>query len=231
MEIYAVNSNYRIDENHFRALMKLLSYEEAEKIKKYHRWEDAQRGLVGRISIRSLICNKYKIKNEDIYFNMNEYGKPYFKGIKDFHFNISHSGEWIVYAVDKSPIGIDVEKVADIDLSIAERFFSKEECMDLMKIDKRHRLAYFFDLWSLKESYIKAEGKGLSISLDSFSIKIRGKLIDAKGANRRYYFKQYNDLADYKLSICALNNNFPDDINIIGLEEFVRYSINYLGGS
>lgn len=231
MEIYAVNSNYRIDSHYFKTLISFLSYEEQDKINRNLKWEDAQRSLIGKILIRSLISFRYSLENEDIYFLVNEFGKPYFNSFKDFHFNISHSGEWVVCALDSSPIGIDVEEINDIDFTIANRFFSKEEQSDLMQLDKKYKLAYFFDLWTLKESYIKSKGKGLSIPLDSFSIRKRDDVISIKGVNKSYYFKQYDVGSNYKMSICALNNNFPIDINIMELEEFIQYSINFFGGN
>ncbi|TCO70398.1 4'-phosphopantetheinyl transferase family protein [Marinisporobacter balticus] len=226
MEIHAVRSSYRMDSYYFDTLMRFLSYEEGDKIKRYQRWEDAQRYLIGKIAIKSLICNSYGLENEDIYFSVNKFGKPYVKGVKDLHFNISHSGEWVVYAIDRSSIGIDVEEINDIDLDIADRFFSKDEYSELLELNKEHRLGRFFDLWTLKESYIKAEGKGMSIPLDSFTIRKKGEVISIKGADKSYYFKQYDIAENYKLSVCAMNNNFPMDINIMELKDFRKYSIN-----
>ncbi len=233
MEIHVVKSNYKIDSHYFKTLVNFLLRGERDRINRYIRWEDAQRGLIGKILIRSLISNRYGLKNEDIYFSVNEFGKPSFKnkGSRDFHFNISHSGEWVACAIDNSPIGIDVEEVNDIDLNIANHFFSEKEYKDLIELDGKCRLAYFFDLWSLKESYIKAEGKGLFIPLDSFSIRKRGKVISIEGVSKNYYFKQYDVAANYKLSVCATKNNFPTDINIMELKEFTQYSINSLGGN
>lgn len=231
MEIHAVKSNYRMDLQCFNALINFLPEGDRDKINRYQRWEDAQRSLIGKILIRNSIINRYGIKNEDIYILENEFGKPYFRGANDFHFNISHSGKWVVYGVDNSPIGIDVEKINDINLNIADRFFSKEEKKDLLQLDKICRKDYFFDLWSLKESYIKAEGKGLSIPLDTFSIRKKGKIISIKGVDKSYYLKQYDVAINYKLSVCAMNNKFPTDIEIMELEEFVQYSVNCIGGN
>lgn len=231
MELYGVKSSYRIDPLHFNTLINFLDHDEGNRINRYLRWEDAQRALIGKILIRSLISDRYGIKNQEIYFSKNKFGKPYFKCVKDFHFNISHSGQWIVYAIDNSPIGIDVEEINDMDLKIADRFFSKEEQRDLMQQDKKSRLDYFFDLWTLKESYIKAEGKGLSIPLDSFSIRKSDRTISLEGSSRSYYFKQYDVAAKYKLSVCSMNNNFPAQVNIMELNEFIQYSIKSLGGN
>ena len=58
------------------------------------------------------------------------------------------------------PVGIDVEKIKDINIKIADRFFSKEESGRFIQKEESERLKYFFDLWTLKESYIKAETEG-----------------------------------------------------------------------
>lgn len=231
MEVYGVKSNYKIDSFYFNVLLNFLSDEERNKINSYLKWEDAQRGLIGKILTRAIISNRYGLKNEEICFSANRFGKPHLEGFKDFHFNISHSGEWVVCAIDSSPIGIDVEKINHIDLDIANRFFSEEEYRDLIELDEKYRIDYFFDLWSLKESYIKAQGKGLSIALDSFSIKKRGNAISIKGNDKNCYFKQYNVAPDYKLSVCARNNNLPIGVNIMELNEFTPYSIDSLGGN
>lgn len=231
MEIYAVRSNHIIDSYNFNILLNFLSDEEQHKINKYLRKEDSQRGLIGKVLIRSLVSNRYKIKNQDIDFGANKFGKPYYKLDKDFHFNISHSGQWVTCAVDNSSIGIDVERITDIDFSIAERFFSKEENRDLMKLDEKKKSGYFFDLWTLKESYIKAKGEGLSIALDSFSIRKTDKEIDINGSDRVYYFKQYDINDNYKFSVCAVNNNFPRNIKVMDLKEFIQYSTKSLGGN
>jgi len=41
----------------------------------------------------------------------------------------------------------------------------------LMKPDQR--LVYFYELWTMKESYVKALGKGLHLPMDSFKIQYK----------------------------------------------------------
>ena len=50
-----------------------------------------------------------------------------------------------------------------------KHYFSDAELTDLLELNKEEQRERFFDLWALKESYIKATGKGLATSLRSFS--------------------------------------------------------------
>lgn len=188
--------------------MKYITVDEQERLYKFRQWKDLQRSLIGKIAIIDIIMKKYGIDKSEVLFQKNDYGKPYFTKEENFHFNISHSGDWIVCITDVESVGIDVEKVSDIDFGIAKRFFAKEEYEYFLKQKEEDKLSYFYDLWTLKESYIKAVGMGLSLPLESFAIIKEGDNISIKGAKKDYYFKQYV-LPDYKLSVCSLNTNFP----------------------
>nr|WP_193648175.1 4'-phosphopantetheinyl transferase superfamily protein [Bacillus cereus] len=177
---------------------------------------DINRTLIGDLLIRSLICQKYKINNGEIRFIYNEYGKPFVENFSDFHFNISHSGEWVVCATANSNVGIDIEKVSDIEaLKLANEFFSEEEFYDLSNMNSDEQINYFFDLWTLKESYIKTIGKGLYIPLISFSIKKESQtLISYKNIPQNFHFRQYNIEPNYKVSACATRDELPQEIII-----------------
>nr|WP_084787523.1 hypothetical protein [Anaerobacillus alkalidiazotrophicus] len=53
------------------------------------------------------------------------------KGLQSFHFNVSHSGNWVVCATDNQPIGIDIEEIKPIDFQIVYSFFSETEIRDI----------------------------------------------------------------------------------------------------
>lgn len=69
------------------------------------------------------------------------------------------------------------EKIIPIDLRIGKRFFINKEYEYIMNKNLISRLEYFYEIWTLKESYIKAVGMGLSISLNSFNICINDNAI------------------------------------------------------
>jgi 4'-phosphopantetheinyl transferase len=221
MKIYALNLDQSIKPSLFNILLPFVSKQRREKINKFIRKEESDRALAADILIRVAIVENLGIKNQDILFHYNTYGKPYLIHTPPIYFNISHSGNWIVCAVDNYEIGIDVEKMDEIDLSISKSFFAEKEFNDLMKKDSFQRKAYFYDLWTLKESYIKYCGKGLSLDLRSFSLKIEENNITLKTQNdfRKYSFKQYNIEQSYKMSVCTSEGTFPEQVTFKSLED------------
>ncbi len=217
MKIYTVKINAQVEKNIFDELLSFLSDEEQKKILRFRRYEDALRGLTSNILLRFIIVSLCKKKNNSIHLCKNEYGKPYIKDIDNFHFNLSHSGDWVVCAVDSATIGIDIEKIHDVDLNLSARFFSKEEHLYLLSLEDIKRREVFFDFWTLKESYIKADGRGLSLPLNSFSFKIEGNsiLFTTNNELKDCYFRQYHIDKAYKMSVCSLNSDFPENLTDI----------------
>lgn len=222
MKIFALNSLEQIDDVTYRKLLISLPTEQQDRIKKFSRLAETKRALLTDILVRSIIVNELKISNKEIEFNINKYGKPLLERNCDFHFNISHSGDWIVCAVDSQPIGIDIEKIGPVELAIAAQFFSDEEFKMLMAKNFKDQPFFFFDLWTLKESYIKAIGTGVSTPLESFTVCFLEKgEIAVKTGNKltHWALKQYNLDPQYKMSVCSLHKAFPENIIIKKLKD------------
>lgn len=100
---------------------------------------------------------------------LGKYGKPYIQGAEDFFFSASHSGKWVVTAYGSSQVGADVEVIKSGSSSIAEGCFTQSE-QDYVFADDEGADERFIRLWTLKESYIKYLGTGLSTPLDSFTV-------------------------------------------------------------
>lgn len=121
MQIIAVNISEELSVNDFEELLSYVPLEK-QKIKSFLHFKDAKRTLVGEILVRSILGKQLSLKNKDINIYYNAYGKPYIK-IEGNYFNLSHSGDWVVCAFDSSPVGIDVEIIKLIDLSLVLSFF------------------------------------------------------------------------------------------------------------
>ncbi|MCP5105795.1 MAG: 4'-phosphopantetheinyl transferase superfamily protein [bacterium] len=217
IEVYAVDLSEPLEMGMYEHLLACVSPEKSARIRRFYREEDRIRGLIADILVRSLIIPKTGLKNSEIQFHNNDYGKPFLTGREDFQFNLSHSGIWVVAAVDRLPVGIDVEQIQPIDLDISKNYYSPVEHRDLL--GKDDKFSYFFTLWSLKESYIKIVGKGLSLPLNSFSItfardknrnEIRIKAEDQLLED--IFFYQYPVHPEYKMAVCAHHKNFPKEV-------------------
>lgn len=225
VEVYSLKITGRLDSVIFNSLMQYLDENKQAAIRRFYKWEDSQRALFSELLIRTIAMEKLRIDNGKIQFEKNEYGKPFLKGFPEFCFNLSHSGEWVVCAIDDEAVGIDVEEINHIDLKISDRFFSEEESADIRSKPASEQLQYFFDIWTLKESYIKAWGKGLSVPLDSFSLKVYpggGIVLKTGNAFRQCFFHQYDIDPKYKMSVCSLKNKFPDNIREKSLEDIIE---------
>lgn len=224
LEIYMTPLQHNMNPLHFENLLRLLPLLKQNKIRKFARREDAYRSLTADILSRWLICDYLGIANEELQIMQNAYGKPILQGNKGLHFNHSHSGQWIVSAISDAPVGIDIEQMSDIDLGIADRFFSEQEVMDLREIPLEVRFDYFFELWTMKESYIKAEGRGLSLPLSSFTVsKQHGHIhLDTENSFQRCFFKQYAPDPLHKMAVCAQSADFPEQPRFIDFDELYR---------
>jgi 4'-phosphopantetheinyl transferase len=217
VKIFALNNLEQIGELTFRKLLKDLPIEKQERVKRLSKPDDAKRALLADILVRCVIASELKVNSKAIEFEANKYGKPLLKRNCGLHFNVSHSGDWIVCAVDAEPVGIDIEQIRPLEIEIAAQFFSDEEDKILMAKSPEDRQSFFFDLWTLKESYIKAVGKGVSIPLKSFTVRFLEKgEIAVKSGNglTNWTLKQYDLDPEYKMSVCAIHRAFPDNVII-----------------
>lgn len=190
-------------------ISELLPYASITKRRQLDHFIDKKEGLrvlTADLLTRAVICKLLNQSNYEIEFITNEYGKPFLKGHEGFHFNKSHSGKWVVCAIDNYPIGVDIEEVGQIDWALIESFFSTEEIGLMKNQPGAGRTSFFYELWTLKESYIKALGYGLSIPLNSFYIKFennsKSSVYDLNN-HQRVYLQRIQFEQGYKLASCS----------------------------
>ncbi len=151
-------------------------------------------------------------------------GKPHIGNLPDVHFNISHSGHYVVCAVAQNEIGIDVERIREVNLRIAERFFSPSEIDDLMTCEEETRMQYFITLWTIKESYLKAIGRGLTQHLNSFTIVKNdySYLLTGNEEAQMYGIETRQLNHEYMMAVCAPLPYSPSDISFVTLNNIIK---------
>ena len=152
----------------------ILSVDEKARAGRFKFEKDRLAYIISRGTLRQLVSVYLNQKPEDIQFLYSAHGKPYIAET-DIKFNVSHSADMAVFAFVKGKeVGVDIEYIKDDfnALELAQHFFSDCEITSLEKQPKVSLVKSFFRCWTRKESFIKAEGSGLSFPLDQFSVSL-----------------------------------------------------------
>lgn len=214
IRIYNIN-DYKL-KHLFENLPQCFCGYELSKIRKLLKKKDQKRSLVGKIATAKILSEFLKIKEDSFIFGRDEFDRPFLKApkFKKIDFNISHSEDYVLVAFHSEvKIGVDIEKIRPIDMKIMENVFTDEE-IGYVESDKNLSLERFYELWSLKESFVKAVGEGLSYPLKNFHFEFEDEKIIHKINKKEsiWNFKIY-DLENYKIAVCSKKGNFPKKIN------------------
>ncbi len=154
--------------------------------------EDRLRCLAGGI----LLIRHLGLENEDKLL-YGEFGKPYLA--EGPQFNLAHSGDWAVLAISDKPVGIDIEHIGSRNVRKLARSFPAEEFDWMQSEDALER---FYMLWTMKESVMKASGRGLNLDPRSFSVlpAIEGNNLEIDGAA---WYPESFVFDDYVIAVCS----------------------------
>ena len=199
----------------YKEYMKYVSIDRKLKIIKYKNEIDKKRSLLTELLIKKATNQALNIPINEIKISYNPYGKPYIDNVRNFKFNVSHSGSYVVIATSKGKVGIDIEQINNVDSGISDRFYTEKEneYISFFESEEKKEEA-FYAIWTLKESYVKALGKGLRIPLNSFEFEIDKNMnVKVLDYSRKEMFSFYTTkIEDHSLSICfqgqKLNKEF-----------------------
>ncbi|EGC39180.1 hypothetical protein DICPUDRAFT_148072 [Dictyostelium purpureum] len=190
--------------------------------------DSAKSSMAGRLLIIELTKSMLTITDESsIRFNRTESNKPYLLGDnKNYNFNISHDTDWVVSLGSLNlPIGIDIMNSKIPRRQTANEFFGT---MSSCFTDKEWKVIkdennsekiktdLFFIHWCLKESYIKADGKGLEIELKSLEFEINqnnqtAQLYINKKKMNNYQFTYFKSFLNHNNRNDNNDNNYKED--------------------
>ncbi len=156
----------------FGRLEASLAPDERERAARFRFARDRERFVAARGILRDILARYLGVNAAAPRFRYGEAGKPALEGSPELRFNASHSHGLGLYAVALGrDVGIDVELIrpGPAGERIAERFFYPSETASLRALPEEQQAGAFFRIWTRKEAYIKAVGKGLSIPLNSFA--------------------------------------------------------------
>lgn len=161
-------------------MWKVLSEDEVTRAKRFLLAQHRDRFVVGRATLRRLLARYLLVAPEAIVFRYGELGKPFVEThLPNGHgcfFNFTNSSDLALLAVNQvGELGVDVEEIRDMTNmdSLASRFFADAEVELLARIDDdRLRQLAFFRVWTRKEAFLKAIGKGLTFGLERVQVSL-----------------------------------------------------------
>ncbi|MEG6587058.1 4'-phosphopantetheinyl transferase family protein [Dendrosporobacter sp. 1207_IL3150] len=159
---------------------------------------------------------------ENIEVAQDEFGKLVVIGNKDFYFSLSHAGKWLICAVDTKPVGVYIEQVRSLSTKELSCVLSKREQQEMfIRCDNdSQRMLYFYNLWTLKESYFEAVGRKVPYSRDCYTVKTDdddGSVrleTDQQDDYPTLFYRRYCLDPQYKLAVCASHTVFPASITM-----------------
>lgn len=178
------------------------------KINQYKNQNDKNLSLAAGILIQKGLAQR-GIDEKKVIYDHNKNGKPFLKNHPEIHFSVSHSGTFAMAVFADFEVGCDIEKVQPVDLNIPKRFFCPAECEIIFsQKNVNDQTEFFYRFWTIKESFIKATGFGLSLPMKKFEVNLNEKVIlPVEGfTNQTYYFEEVEcplQAAGFKASICT----------------------------
>ena len=201
LKLFAIKNSCFDDQEKYEKYLALADGERREKIQKLSvrekRNQSLAAGVITHLALERLgYCGGVTIE-------YGEHGKPRLVQPKRLSFNISHSGEWTVAAFSDCEVGVDIQQIKPVDMRLADRYFAAEEREALAQSDGAQDL--FFRLWTVKESYLKALGTGLSRLLNSFTVRFSegGVSIADPIVSKKWHAVEINAFKGYKIACCT----------------------------
>lgn len=131
-----------------------------------------------------------------------EHGKPYLRDFPQIHFNISHTEGMAVCGIGSSPLGVDIEIEHPYHENVLRRVLSEAERRQMEELPEAERSRRFFCIWTLKESYVKAKGFGLTVPLTDISFEFGNDGNIACSVPGTFFRRKIFE-KDYILSLCT----------------------------
>ena len=197
-------------------LERLLSRDELDRSKRFVKADDCERYVFSHGFLRLVLAHYLAVSPGSLIFDAKEGLKPSLSSlISSFlEFNLSHSGGRVLVGVSQNlPLGVDIEWVRSglpVE-SLARRVCTRHEYDQLMTLSGSEQLEAFYSCWTLKESFIKAIGKGLSFPLDGIEVDFmqlsafERKDIKIEGVmGSSWFFYPLDAGFEYKAAVCTL---------------------------
>ena len=217
--IYKCKVDFEKEILRYERLLSNMDNERKAQIDNLVQVNDKIRTALSRKLMEFAICDFAKLSPSELSFGKGQYGKPKLLSHPKTFFNISHSNDWTVCAVDVKPVGIDIEKIVDFNSGTLEMFCSASEC-NVIKASQSPKLKYY-QYWTIKEATLKLIGTGLLTDPRNVTVSfLEDHLIKVNLESNEWMGESICTDAGYALT--ALNTNEISDTVLVSADEFYK---------
>ena len=214
LHIYFIKQDEKLVDEIFQQFLLQMPFLFRTEILKFSFWQGAESSLLGKIILQYAFKN-LKLKHTLADIKVSKKERPFINDEIDF--NISHSGNYIICVIaENAKVGIDIEKHRTLKTNIADRYFDKNECHEIDTSEDATKS--FFDLWSLKESAIKCDGRGVEVLSKTHKQYQTENLIKCDDA--LLYYQELNIAEKYSCCVCS-DKIFEVEIQELMLEDLL----------
>lgn len=145
--------------------------------------------------VLAALASKRRLHIHSCSIEKGMHGKPYIAELPDFHFNLSHSGNYVVCGVSDTEIGVDIQRVREpVKETLTRRVRQDKEQGD------------FFDIWAAKEAYCKCTGEGLLKDFRSLRCNFEDMQVEDTESGKKRQLYLWKGLAGYSAAVCLDDN-------------------------
>lgn len=172
IKLYIAGIEGLSDKDCFMKYESMIDDARREKLRQCRKEEDKKRSLLAgyliQLGVKERLYMESGLQAEaaplSLSYIYGENGKPYLKEYGNIFFSLSHSGNYVLCAFSEREIGADIQEHRSVKEGLADRFFSKadKQLMERLGTD-----AGFYDIWSVKEAFMKLTGEGMQQGLSA----------------------------------------------------------------
>lgn len=217
--IYKCKVDFEKEALRYESLLSSIDNERKVQIDNLFRVNDKIRSLFSRKLMEYAICHFTNLSPSSLSFGKGQYGKPKLISHPEIFFNVSHCDYWIVCVVDEKPVGIDIEKVENINSDTIEFFCNAGEC-NAIKVSEWPELQYY-QYWTIKEAMLKLVGTGLLTDPRKITVSfLEDCLIKVNFENKEWIGESI--FTDDGYSLSALNMNEGSNTVLVSPDVFYK---------
>lgn len=209
---YIVNIRQFEEEGDFQTAFSAISPYRRRKIALLKNEKEKRRSLGAAFALNAAL-SRHGLCEKDMEYILGTQGKPVFCDYPELHFSLSHSGDYAICSLGELELGCDIERMRPDKMRVADCFYTEEEKAWLYQAKgAEEQESRLFRLWTMKESFLKVTGRGMSLSLRDFTVLAgengAGRICHSLNSNR-YFIKEYDlpdvfrEAAGYRISVCC----------------------------